>query len=272
MIIVADEAQRKGIGGALMDALLADAAGRTVILNSTVEGFPLYSRLGFVPHGHVHQHQAILPRAFAGEPTGTVRELRESDRATVYDLDLEASGMDRRRLLDLVFEIGEMKVVERGGRISGYGCVRPWGRGVVIGPVVAANSADARALIAELAASQVGRFVRIDVPVTTGLSPWLEEIGLPQVEPRLRWRGQAPGACCRCNAVCLVESISRLTHWLRIHEDRADETQILLARYRTTVFVGGPKDRRTAMSMWRSSAPGSPGFRRRSRLQRRARR
>src|SRR3989337_2106181 len=44
MIIVAGQDQRKGIGGILMDALLTDAAGRTLILNSTAEGMALYTR------------------------------------------------------------------------------------------------------------------------------------------------------------------------------------------------------------------------------------
>jgi GNAT superfamily N-acetyltransferase len=182
MIIVAPEAQRKGIGGTLMDALLADAAGRTVILNSTDEGYPLYARLGFVPHGHVHQHQAIFARPIDADTTAIVREYRQADRAAVDALDLQASGMVRKALIDAVFEIGEVRVIERDGQVSGYGCVRPWGRGVVIGPVVAADAADARALIAALAAPHVGRFVRIDVPEAGKLSPWLEEIGLPRVD------------------------------------------------------------------------------------------
>jgi GNAT superfamily N-acetyltransferase len=182
MIIVAEEAQRKGIGAALMDALLADAAGRTVILNSTEEGFALYSRLGFVPHGQVHQHQAALVKPIDPDPARPVRQLRLDDRVAIHALDLLASGMDRRPLIDALFEIGEVKVIESEGRVTGYGCVRPWGRGVVIGPVVAADAADARALIAGLAAGQVGGFVRIDVPVSGGLSPWLEGSGLPRVD------------------------------------------------------------------------------------------
>jgi GNAT superfamily N-acetyltransferase len=182
MIIVAPEAQRKGIGGALMDVLLADAAGRTVILNSTDEGYPLYARLGFVPHGNVHQHQAIFPRPIVADTTIIVRDYRQADRAAVYALDLQASGMDRKPLIDALFDIGEVRVIVRDGQVSGYGCVRPWGRGVVIGPAVAADAADARALIAALAGPHVGRFVRIDVPAAGGLSPWLEEIGLPHVD------------------------------------------------------------------------------------------
>jgi len=72
-------------------------------------------------------------------------------------------------------------VIEREGGITGYGCVRRWGRGHVVGPVVARDAVEARALIAALAARRVGDFVRIDVTLSSGLSPWLEGIGLPRV-------------------------------------------------------------------------------------------
>jgi GNAT superfamily N-acetyltransferase len=181
MIIVSGQYQRMGIGSALMDALLADAAGRTIILNSTNEGLDLYRRLGFVAHGHVHQHQATLARSPTAEGAGMVRDFEPDDRSAIYDLDRDASGMDRRALIDALFDIAAVKVIDCHGRASGYGCVRIWGRGVVIGPVVAASVTDARALIAVCANAHVGEFVRIDVPEATGLSPWLESIGLPRV-------------------------------------------------------------------------------------------
>jgi GNAT superfamily N-acetyltransferase len=193
MIIVAPEAQRKGIGAALMDALLADAAGRAIILNSTDDGLLLYARLGFVAHGHIHQHQAMLARSPMAGTAPAIRALQPADRRAVYDLDLAASGMDRRALIDAIFAIGDVKVIDRGGRISGYACVRRWGRGLVIGPVVAADAVDARALISECAASHVGHFIRIDVSADLGLSPWLESIGLPQVDQVVAMaRGKLP--------------------------------------------------------------------------------
>jgi GNAT superfamily N-acetyltransferase len=181
MIIVAAQDQRKGIGALLMDALLADAAGRTLILNSTAEGMALYTRLGFVPYGRVHQHQAVLDRLPAADDAEGLRSFVPDDRPAIQALDKAASGMERRALIDALLEISDVKVIERGRAVSGYGCLREWGRGVVIGPIVAADAADARALIALLAAAHVGRFVRIDVPEAAGLSPWLETIGLPKV-------------------------------------------------------------------------------------------
>jgi GNAT superfamily N-acetyltransferase len=182
MIIVAADAQRQGIGARLMDALLADAAGRTIILNSTPEGEPLYTRLGFRAYGVVEQRQAVLEAAPPIDAAVPLRPARPDDRTALDALDRAASGMDRRALLEALFAIAEVQVVERDGAIMGYGCARRWGRGIVIGPVAAHDERDAKALIAALAARHVGEFVRIDVTVASGLGPWLDTIGLPQTD------------------------------------------------------------------------------------------
>jgi GNAT superfamily N-acetyltransferase len=182
MIIVAADAQRMGIGRTLMEAVLADAAGRSMVLNSTREGFSLYKTLGFVESGHVHQHQAVLTQAPAPDPGSGTRNFRAADLETIRRLDHAASGMDREALIDALLGISQVKVLERDGVICGYGCARTWGRGIVIGPVVAETAAEARGLISALAAPHAGRFVRLDVTSACGLSAWLEAIGLPQVE------------------------------------------------------------------------------------------
>lgn len=193
MIIVSANAQRQGIGARLMDALLADAADRTIILVSTLEGETLYRRLGFTPHDMVQQRQAVLAAAPAIDPNVPLRAAEPRDRAALERLDQSASGMDRRHLLEAVFGIADTLVVERGGQVMGYGCVRRWGRGYVIGPVAAHDARDAKALIAALAARHVGDFVRIDVMDTGGLGPWLDTIGLPLTSTGVSMsRGKAP--------------------------------------------------------------------------------
>lgn len=182
MIIVSPDAQRRGIGAAMMDALLADAAGRAIILNATEEGRPLYERLGFVANGTVHQHQAVLATA----PTlpnvnATIRELEPADLPAIRALDRLAAGMNRDTLLNALFAIGKVMVAERDGHLIGYACARVWGRGIVIGPVVGSDASVARALIARSAQDHPGAFVRIDVTGTSDLSPWLGTIGLPEV-------------------------------------------------------------------------------------------
>jgi predicted N-acetyltransferase YhbS len=214
MIIVAPALQGRGIGRLLMDELLRQAEGRAIVLNSTREGYRLYERLGFVPCGQVNQHQAVLAAASPESPAGTterpakespagreppagtnraIRPLRPEDIGAIRDLDCRASGMQRTRLLDALFAVGKVAVIAREGRVQGYACVRRWGRGVVVGPVIARDAADAKVLVAALATEHRGDFVRIDVPATSGLSSWLEAIGLPQVDQVVSMvRGKPP--------------------------------------------------------------------------------
>lgn len=180
MVIVAPEARRQGIGGMLMEALLARTGDRRVVLNSTQDGFPLYLRLGFEAFGAVHQHQAVLAKA--PEHDDFIRPFTPDDRQALLALDRAGSGMERGALIDALSAVGQISVLERDGLVQAYGALRVWGRGVVIGPVVARHQADAKAMIATLAAGCQGQFTRIDVTLSSGLSPWLESIGLPRVD------------------------------------------------------------------------------------------
>jgi hypothetical protein len=60
--------------------------------------------------------------------------------------------------------------------------------------VIAPDAERAKALIAHWAGSRAGSFVRLDVPDASGLSPWLTEMGLVQVDATVPVlvRGEAP--------------------------------------------------------------------------------
>jgi len=179
MIIVAKAAQGRGCGARLMDALLASAHPRSIKLNSTAEGAMLYQRRGFVPIGTICQHQGIpsheAPRSCL------VRSMAASDLEDIARLDRQATGWDRRPLMERLVESGDGYVLHRDGIMCGYAISRRFGRGHVIGPVVAENPTDARMLI-EAALARLGRaFVRIDTSASSQLGAWLEGIGLQQV-------------------------------------------------------------------------------------------
>jgi len=59
---------------------------------------------------------------------------------------------------------------------------RAFGRGEVIGPVVAANVDDGKALIAFFMARSEGGFVRVDTAEGSQLSAWLADQGLARVD------------------------------------------------------------------------------------------
>ncbi|TNC16483.1 GNAT family N-acetyltransferase [Methylobacterium terricola] len=195
MIIVAKAAQGRGYGTRLMQALLREAGPRSILLNSTAEGRALYERYGFVPVGTLLQHQGPYTARAAFVPDDRVRAVVPADRDAVLRLDTAATGLDRRHLVARLIAAGEGHVLLREGVPVGYAITRLFGRGHVIGPVVAESEPEARILIEAALARLDGRFVRIDTAAASGLSPWLAEIGLPQVGDALTMvRGTLPPA------------------------------------------------------------------------------
>jgi predicted GNAT family N-acyltransferase len=181
MIIVAKAAQGRGHGARLMDALLAAAHPRTIALNSTAEGLALYERRGFVRIGVIQQHQGVPNERPQAPRTSLVRAMAESDVEAVARLDWQATGWARRQMLGRLIQAGHGHVLVRDGEPRGYAISRLFGRGHVIGPVVADTAADARALI-EAALARLGQgFARVDTAATSQLGDWLESIGLRQV-------------------------------------------------------------------------------------------
>jgi ribosomal protein S18 acetylase RimI-like enzyme len=181
MIIVAGAAQGRGHGTRLLEALLDAAGPRTLLLNATAEGRALYARYGFTPVGTIRQHQGPYRRRHAETPDPDVRAMQPEDIEAVARLDREATGFARRPLLERLIAAGDGAVLLREGAPAAYAITRPFGRGHVVGPVVAGSPDEARRLIAAALARLDGQFVRIDVPNSVPLSPWLTEIGLPQV-------------------------------------------------------------------------------------------
>jgi GNAT superfamily N-acetyltransferase len=194
-VIVPAEQQGRGIGRRLMEALIPMLGDRGIVLHATEAGQPLYRSLGFVPCGTVCQHQgAPFSVGFHAPRAGErLRPAGRADLPVLAALDTAATGMQRGAVLAAVLDIAECIVLDREGLACGFAMLRRFGRGQLIGPVVAPDAEAARLLIAHWLGQRQGEFLRIDIPAETGLSPWLEELGLPQVDTVLRMaRGTPP--------------------------------------------------------------------------------
>ncbi|MBY3245409.1 GNAT family N-acetyltransferase [Rhizobium laguerreae] len=178
MVIVDETMRGRGLGRKLMDAALLTAGDRPLRLVATTEGLPLYQKLGFHETGTVLQHQGLAGEIVAPAETEAATD---ADLAGIAELDRLAFGADREGLLSYLAGIGEFAVTRRDDRISRFACLRPFGRGEVIGPVVAADVGEARKLIEHFIARRPGRFLRVDTTDETGLSPWLADHGLAHV-------------------------------------------------------------------------------------------
>ncbi|RWC51106.1 MAG: GNAT family N-acetyltransferase [Mesorhizobium sp.] len=178
MVIVDRNVRGKGLGRRLMEQAFALAENRPLRLVATTDGMPLYEKLGFVPSGTVVQHQgsvAALGAPFSVEAAGA------NDLPDIKAMDRDAYGADRETLIDVLAERGQFAVIRRNGDIEAYAAIRPFGRGEVIGPVIAGNIDDAKGLISFFAASRAGAYLRLDTDSRTGLADWLTEIGLAHV-------------------------------------------------------------------------------------------
>ncbi|GAA0485345.1 GNAT family N-acetyltransferase [Tatumella punctata] len=196
LVIVDPACQGQGIGKQLMQALLEKAAGGNVRLHATEMGKGLYQKYGFVVQCSVFQHQtAQLPEISAPRPDATagetVRPLRREELPALIEQDYQAHGLYRPALWqDLLQSADALLVLENPARPLGYMVIRKFGRGHVIGPMLAADESSARKLFGYAAAQLTGQFVRIDTYGNTAFSDWLSECGLPVVDvPLMMVRG-----------------------------------------------------------------------------------
>lgn len=185
MIIVDAALRGLGLGARLVDALIDQAGSRSIVLNATSDGLELYRRRGFVGIGTTCQHQGLLAAA-GTEPCEaglTVSPARDADWQALIALDGKAAGMPRDVLLNALAVQGKAIVLRgRDGALLGYAISRQFGRGHVIGPVVAPDLAAAKTLITEAVKGLEHCFVRVDTPARSGLGSWLERSGLPLVD------------------------------------------------------------------------------------------
>ena len=195
MFIVGPEWQGKGIGRKLMKMTIGELGKRNVIINGTESGRAMLQTMGFAPVETVHQHQGSVfkSRLIALQPGERIRPLGARDGVKLAALCARAAGMPRGTVLAALMEVAECVVIDRYDELVGCAMMRRFGHGYAIGPVIAADPEHAKALIAHWAGTYAGSFVRVDVTASSGLSAWLNEMGLLEVDSVVTMvRGEAP--------------------------------------------------------------------------------
>ncbi len=99
----------------------------------------------------------------------------------ICSLDRAACDLDRSKLMSILQQAAQFAVIRERGEVAAFAGLRAFGRGLVIGPVVASSSQQAKDLIQFMLAHHEGDFVRLDTDLSTGLGPWLTERGLVHV-------------------------------------------------------------------------------------------
>jgi len=166
MMVTAPRLQSLGTGGWLLQRIMAECDGCDLRLSATRSGYRLYESAGFTPLRTIWQHQGTarpirLPDAVPGV---TLRPFAASDEAALRALDRHAYGAVRSRILTTLLAQSQTLVAEKDGALCGYAMMRGFGRGEVIGPLVAADEGMAMMLAAPLIRQAEGGFVRLDTP------------------------------------------------------------------------------------------------------------
>lgn len=204
MVIAHPEFRGRGIGAAVVDAVLATPEAQnvaTIGLDATSAGAPLYRRRGFATVGTVERWVGVLPTGEGEAEASEVRVRpagpRDVDAIRVYDR--AAAGVDRSRLLaHLVGEPGVRTwVAEREGGAVGYAMLRPGRARAHLGPVAAEDDAVFAALLAAVGGSVGGIDVFVDTVRHEGGGHTLAQAGLTvtrTLERMTRGRGGAATA------------------------------------------------------------------------------
>ncbi|RWI18202.1 MAG: N-acetyltransferase [Mesorhizobium sp.] len=183
MVIISPRLQTQGAAQWLMKRIFDRIPGRDLRLNATRAARRLYLSLDFQPEKTVYQCQGIARVPTAGRPTeahGGVRTLEAGDIAAAIALDAAGFGVRRTALIEKLFEHSAGYGLFDGNKLTAFALCRPFGRGHVIGPVVAGSDPDALAVVRPHVADHSGYFLRIDTHMDNGeFAAFLSHSGMP---------------------------------------------------------------------------------------------
>ncbi|WP_137130788.1 GNAT family N-acetyltransferase [Rhizobium sp. FY34] len=182
MVITSPRLQALGAGRIMMDLALGEIGNRRIGLNATRQARRLYASLGFAKEAVVYQCQgeAVMPPPSMLPVKGEVVTLAPHHRPALDALDTLAFGAARPRTLDKLLETATGTALIRDGEMRAYALCRPFGRGHLIGPVVAASDSDAIPVMRPHVARHAGEFLRIDTRQKEGdFAHMLTACGMP---------------------------------------------------------------------------------------------
>lgn len=189
--IVRPELRGRGIGMALWDAALAYMGNRVIGADGVVAMLDKYARFDFrIAHNNA-RYEGIGRAAATQLP-----DLAEVPFAELAAFDRQFFPADRSAFLQSwISRSGtRSRAVLAGGRLTGYGTIRPCRRGFKIGPLFADTPEIAEELFAALTACATDEPVFLDIPVCNRAAQELvERHGMKMVFETARiYRGDPP--------------------------------------------------------------------------------
>jgi GNAT superfamily N-acetyltransferase len=189
LVLVNEAARGRGVGTALVRHALTYLDGRgvrSVRLDATPLGRPVYEKLGFVAEYALARYAGVLPavgEAKSAEP------LQEWDLPQLLRLDKKVSGADRAGLLTGLYEEhrSAFRVVLSGSVVFGALTSRAGQHATQIGPCLAPYKSVGEWLLADARERFAGQRVFLDVPlVNEPAVACVERLGLRPQRQLLR--------------------------------------------------------------------------------------
>lgn len=178
MIIVDPAMRGLGVGRQLVEKLLDRAGGRECRLIATQSGLPLYEKLGFVATGEIRQYQGIVS---APSIVSEVTEATHTDLPDLIAFDASAHGLDRSALMKLLIEERPFLLLRDQNGLRGFASCRPFGRGHILGPLIARDEEAFRTLLAASISRHAGKYLRVDLTDAAVDVALVEAAGLAHV-------------------------------------------------------------------------------------------
>ncbi|HUU20207.1 MAG TPA: GNAT family N-acetyltransferase [Sedimentisphaerales bacterium] len=166
MVLVDVNARGRGVGTALLKHALNyldERKVKTVRLDATPAGQPIYEKLGFMPEYKLVRFEGI---ALSDKKKPVVTKPTPEVFASIIKFDNRMTGTDRAKMLSRLFEEfpENIRVMRHGDIVEGYITTRPGANAVQIGPCIAMKNAG-RALLSDALNHCAGKQVFIDIPL-----------------------------------------------------------------------------------------------------------
>ena len=197
-LVLVDQAHRgRGIGSALMQHVVRylDQRGvRSIRLDATPLGQPVYEKLGFVGEYTLARYAGTMPRSTNTRPSAAgIEPLTARDLPAVLELDYAVTQTRREKLIRNLHEASPNAAWKYAvaGRLEGYCLTRPGSNAWQIGPIQGTPEAG-RELLLDAGHRFAGQPVYLDVPTNhTEATTLAQSLGLTVQRPLLRMgRGQ----------------------------------------------------------------------------------
>ncbi|MFZ2148361.1 MAG: GNAT family N-acetyltransferase [Sedimentisphaerales bacterium] len=193
MVLVDVNARGGGVGTALLKHALNylnERKVKTVRLDATPAGQPIYEKLGFVPEYELSRFEGIVP---PGKPGPHVTKATPDTFASTIEFDNRMTGTDRAKMLNRLFEEfpENIRLLRHGDIVEGYITTRPGANAVQIGPCIATGNAGP-ALLCDALNRCMGKKVFVDIPLDNAEAVEIAESnGLRIQRPFMRmYRGE----------------------------------------------------------------------------------